>query len=72
LPDVIFYALGNSDGRDFFVQKAFICSDMKYPFCPPQHKEMICCTNANDISHSISIHVSLQQEQHVQPEHGWL
>jgi hypothetical protein len=54
------------------VQKAFICSDMKCPFCPPQHKEMICGTNANDILHSLSRHVSLQQEQHLQLEHGWL
>jgi hypothetical protein len=68
-----FYALGNFGGRgDFLCKKAFICSDMKYPFCSPQHKEMIGCTNANDILHSVSRHVSLQQEQHLQPEDGWL
>jgi hypothetical protein len=33
---------------------------------------MICCTNANDILHSVSRHVSLQQEQHLHLEHGWL
>jgi hypothetical protein len=55
-----FYALGNYDGRgEFFVQKVFICYDMKSPFGPPQHNKMIGCTNANDILHSVSRHVSL-------------
>jgi hypothetical protein len=65
-----FYAVGNFDGRgEFFVQKAFICSNMKSSFGPPQHNKMIGCTNANDILHIISRHVFLQQEQHLQSEH---
>ena len=38
----------------------------------PQHNKMIGCTNANDILHSISILVLLQQEQHIQLQHCWL
>jgi hypothetical protein len=54
------------------VQKAFICYVMKSPFGPPQHNKMIGYTNANDILHSVSRHVSLQQEQPLISEHCWL